>query len=189
MCPSANIAVASPIYFYGANQTLTTLGSPTGSTRATLAVTAGSCALYIADAGNDGSTLSHLIVNGNRALLGRDPSGLALIEMGGNSVGQTIHHVKAFEPRAWSALHILEGYEGRCDRTIVRDNELGPAGHAPSGSQQFNPVRRRSLRAESVRRDVVPHLPGEWADGISHACKNSVVTGNTCVLVLLVFIG
>lgn len=66
----------------------------------------------------------------------------------------------------------------------MRDNELGPAGHAPSGSQQFNPVRRRSLRAESVRRDAVPHLPGEWADGISHACKNSIVTGNTCVPLL-----
>ncbi|BGP43556.1 hypothetical protein JCM10450v2_007729 [Rhodotorula kratochvilovae] len=177
LCPNANINLEGPIYMYGTNQTLTTYGLPLDSARATLTITDSdtTCALYIADAGNDGSTISNIIVNGNRPGLGVVSNGLALIEMGGNNANQVIKNVKAYEPRGWSALHVIEGYQNQCDGAVVRDNQVGPSGHAPSGAQQFS---RRS-GARRARRDTGSYPPGQWADGISVACKNSIVSGNT----------
>ena len=59
--------------------------------------------------------------------------------------------VKAYEPRGWSVLVLGHGDNLRCDGSIARNNELGPAG-----------------RAEYM-----------IADGISLACRNSTVTNNT----------
>lgn len=55
-----------------------------------------------------------------------------------------------------------------CDKFSVVDSQIGPAGHGPSGDAQLR------LR----RRDTGVHGPGEWADGISLACKNSLVARN-----------
>lgn len=175
LCPNAHIDLETSIYFYAANQTLQTGGLPFDSTRAVLTVNDSSttCAIYGADDGNNGVTLKNVIINGNRDGLGWAPNGLALIEMGGNNRGQVIQNVKSYDPRGWSALHLIEGYQNSCSGSKVLNNELGPSGHAPSGAQQFRMVK--------MKRDTGTYPPGQWADGLSLACKNSIATGNTCV--------
>ncbi|KAL8292294.1 hypothetical protein RQP46_001760 [Phenoliferia psychrophenolica] len=50
---------------------------------------------------------------------------------------------------------------------IITNNQLGPAGNGPSGAQQ-NRLRRAA------------YTPiGQWADGLSLACQNTLVTLNT----------
>ncbi|GJN94419.1 hypothetical protein Rhopal_007499-T1 [Rhodotorula paludigena] len=169
LCPGSEISLEGPVFFYAKNQTLTTLGEPRA--KLTIKDKDTTCALYIADAGNDDSTVSNLIIDGSRPSLGYKSNGLALIEMGGNNQGQKIMNVKAYEPRGWSSLHIIEGYENQCSGTTVSGNQIGPAGHAPSGAQQFSRLKKRDSTGT--------YPPGQWADGISVACKNSVVTGNT----------
>lgn len=178
LCPNAQINLETSIYFYAANQTLQTGGLPFDSTRAVLTITDSgtTCAIYGADDGNDGVTLKNIIVNGNRDGLGWAPNGLALIEMGGNNRGQVIQNVKSYDPRGWSALHLIEGYQNSCSGSKILNNELGPSGHAPSGAQQFRMVK--------MKRETGTYPPGQWADGLSLACKNSIATGNTCVQVL-----
>ncbi|ORY68034.1 hypothetical protein BCR35DRAFT_171718 [Leucosporidium creatinivorum] len=174
LCPGAVINLQNAIWMYWPNQTLTTgtgvLGAIIGDNRATLVVqgSSQSVALYSSDPGRDGATVKNLIVNGNRSGLGWLSTGGALLEMGGTNSGQTVTNVKAYEPRGWSALHMIEGNGLSCTGAVVTNNQIGPAGHAPSGAQQF---RRK--------RDTGTYAPGQWADGISLACRNSVVTGNT----------
>ncbi|GAA5820937.1 hypothetical protein JCM11251_001884 [Rhodosporidiobolus azoricus] len=171
LCSGAIINLESPVFFFAPDQTLTTYGAL--STRAKLVVADPSftCAIYAANAGLDRVVLSNVEINGNRPKYGWSSSGLALIEMGGNSVGQTIRNVKAYEPRGWSALHALEGSDNQCSGMKIQDNELGPAGNAPSGAAQF--------RMAKLKRGDAGYTPGQWADGISLACKESTVTGNT----------
>jgi hypothetical protein len=63
--------------------------------------------------------------------------------------------MRIHDSRSWSSLHIFEGFvklpEFSCARALVTDNEIGPAGF-PGGA---------------------------WADGISLACRDSLVAGNT----------
>ncbi|GAA5892726.1 hypothetical protein JCM6882_000566 [Rhodosporidiobolus microsporus] len=171
LCSGATINLESPVFFSAADQTLTTYGA--FSTRAKLVVNDASftCAVYAANQGLDRVTLSNVEINGNRPKFGWSSNGLALIEMGGNSVGQSIKNVKAYEPRGWSALHALEGSDNQCSGMIITDNQLGPAGNAPSGAAQFRMAR--------LKRGDADYTPGQWADGISLACKESTVTGNT----------
>ncbi|GAA6013182.1 hypothetical protein JCM10207_006197 [Rhodosporidiobolus poonsookiae] len=172
LCPNANIKLETTIAFTAANQTLTTYGSVLGANRAKLTITDSgtSCAIYGNSAGMDKLTLSNVIIDGNRPNLGWTPNGLALIEMGGTTTGHTITGIKAYEPRGWSALHILEGNQNDCSGAVVTHNELGPSGNSPTGAAQFRMAR--------VRRDT-EYSPGQWADGISLACRDSTVTGNT----------
>lgn len=53
-----------------------------------------------------------------------------------------------------------------CRSMVVTNNQVGPSGHAPSGSAQF-------------KRDTGSYSPGQWADGISTACLNTLISGNT----------
>ena len=70
--------------------------------------------------------------------------------MGGNNVGQLIEHVRSFDPRGWTCLHIAEGSLD-CNGVIVQNNDIGPC-----GSDAFQ----------------------EWADGISVSCRNATVRNN-----------
>lgn len=152
LCPSANIKLTNAIYFSAKNQTLATQGLPTGSTRATLTVTGQnqSCAVFgLNGPGYDYTTLRNVIVDGARETLGPVSGGIALIEMGGDSYGQQVINVKAFEPRGWSCLHMIEGDTPRCSNALIQNNQIGPSGHAPSGSQQFR------------RRDTGTYSPGQ----------------------------
>lgn len=107
LCPGTTILTTNPIFFSHANQTLATLGYPTDESRATIVVTGSSqaSAVYASSDGTDYVALRNVQINGNRPALGRLQGGSALIEFGGNTVGQVIDQVKVYEPRGWSCLH------------------------------------------------------------------------------------
>ncbi|KAM0755791.1 hypothetical protein T439DRAFT_376089 [Meredithblackwellia eburnea MCA 4105] len=173
LCANAVINIQNPIQFSAANQVLTTKGLPIGDTRATIQVQglAQTCAIYGACTSCGGISLTNVIVYGNRPGLGWVLNGLGLIEMGGSTSGQTIDNIKSYEPRSWTALHLIEGNANSCSGATVSNSQIGPSGHGPSGTQQFKMHRQR--------RDTGTYTPGQWADGISLACKNSTVIGNT----------
>ncbi|GAA6063968.1 hypothetical protein JCM10212_004778 [Sporobolomyces blumeae] len=171
LCPGAKLSITNPIFFTAANQVLTTQGNPTDDSRALLTVTGDqqSCAIYGAcDACHD-IVVRSIQVDGARDKLGYIPGGLALLEMGGNAPGQTIQDSHLYEPRGWSVLHGIEGYQNQCRGMVVKNNQVGPSGYAPNNGAQFK-------RATDWSANVGP---GEWADGISMACGASTVTGNT----------
>jgi len=171
LCPGANIQLTGSIFFTAASQTLATYGLPTGSTRATLTVTGANQtnAVYGALDNCDDIALRNVQIDGARETLGIwTDNPLALIEFGGNNDGQIIDNVHAYEPRGWSCLHGIEGYENSCRNMKVTNNQIGPSGHAPSGVDQFK-----------KRDSTGSYTPGQWADGISMACGSSTVTGNT----------
>lgn len=128
---------------------LPTVGNPTGATRATIRVTGSdqACAIYGVQAGADRAILRNVQVDGARPALGRSSEGLALIEMGGNTQGQQITSIRAYEcvpfhparlftatdrhalrPRGWTALHTAEGTNLVCSGMLVSGNQIGPAG-------------------------------------------------------------
>ncbi|GAA6007889.1 hypothetical protein JCM10207_004914 [Rhodosporidiobolus poonsookiae] len=151
LCPGATIYTTNAIFFTAANQVLQTLGNPYDDTRA-LIVVAGSnqgCAIYGAVDGANNVVLRNVRVDGSRPALGQLLGTNALLEFGGNTYGQRIETVKAWEPRGWSVLHTAEGANFACYGMTVTGNQIGPSGLSPS-----------------------------WADGISHACKSSKVTNN-----------
>lgn len=80
------------IFFSAANQTLATLGYPTGDSRGMLIIAGPtqSCAIYGEQAFAFGIALRNIQIDGSRARLGRIGNGLAIVEMGGNSAGQVI---------------------------------------------------------------------------------------------------
>lgn len=52
--------------------------------------------------------LGYVQINGNRPKLGMrhvQDGGTALVEFGGNAIGQTIDSIRAYEPRGWCVLH------------------------------------------------------------------------------------
>jgi hypothetical protein len=159
------------VFIWWANQTLTTRGNPTDSTRATLTVANvnNTCALFTSLDSVDSISIQNIQVDGARPSLGIVYGGLALIEVGGNNVsgvlvgkehhwinplfsqaGQTVKNINAYEPRGWSVLHIAEGYMNACSSAKIIDNTIGPSGHAPSGAQQFK------------RDSTGTYTPGQW---------------------------
>ncbi|GAA5906473.1 hypothetical protein JCM6882_004445 [Rhodosporidiobolus microsporus] len=169
LCPGTKINLQNAIFFTAADQVLTTQGNPTDSTRATITVTGEdqSCAIYAACDACSNVSVQNIQVAGSRDTLGRIFDGIGLLEMGGNTVGQTVKNCKIWEPRGWSALHAIEGYQNQCSGMIIKDNEVGPSGWSPTNGAQFK------------KRDDAVYAPGAWADGISLACGHSQVTGNT----------
>ncbi|ORY78843.1 hypothetical protein BCR35DRAFT_304837, partial [Leucosporidium creatinivorum] len=166
LCPRAKITLTNSIFFTAPNQVLATRGFPTLDTRALLIVTGDqqSTAIYGACDDCSGVKVQNIQVNGQRDVLGRIPTGLALLEMGGSTSGQVITQIKAYEPRGWSVLHAIEGNGLSCTGMTISNNQIGPSGWAPTASQ-------------FKKRDDI--APGQWADGISHACRNSIVQYNT----------
>lgn len=103
LCPSSTILIKNPIQFTAQGQVLTTLGSPSSTTRATLVVSSltQTCAVYGVCTDCAGIQLRNVQVNGNRDSLGRANDGLALIEFGGNANNVVIDSVRVFDPRGW----------------------------------------------------------------------------------------
>lgn len=156
LCAGAVFKLSAPVRFTAPRQELATVGLPTGSTRATLRITAAAVTTAVDGNGQSGIVLRNVQVDGNRAALGRK-TGNALVQLGGNVTDQVVRQSAIREPRSWSALHLFEGTVTSsvpaCQRAQVIDNEIGPAGlDSPSG---------------------------QWADGISLACGSSTVRGNT----------
>ncbi|WVW84802.1 hypothetical protein I302_106837 [Kwoniella bestiolae CBS 10118] len=106
------------------------------------------------DAGLSGAKLLNVQLNGNR-LDSEDiyTAGGGNIEFGGQNHDQVIEHVKTFDPRGWSCLHLAEG-TFNCVNITVQNNDIGPCG-----------------------RDYFQN----WADGISLSCADSLVQNNQIV--------
>ena len=99
LCPSAVITVLNPIQLSAQRQTLTTLGSPTGSTRATVRVMgATQTAAIVASCGDcHFGAIRNIQVDGSRPLLGQQSAfQSALIQVGGNALNQVVDSVRAF---------------------------------------------------------------------------------------------
>lgn len=167
LCAGATINLSNPIVYTAASQELSTEGYPTDNTRATLVVTGSSQsnAITTTCGACDFSSIRNVQVNGARPALGYLATGAALLEVGGSNNGQVVDQVHTYEPRGWSALHIIEGNLD-CTNTTISNNQVGPSGNSPSGTAQF---RKRDSSVAA----------GQWADGISLSCSNSVVRDNT----------
>jgi hypothetical protein len=151
LCPSSVFKLSNPVVFTAAGQEISTAGYPTDATRATLVVTGAqqSSAIVGQCAACSGIRVRNVQVNGNRPALGVIASGAGLIEIGGEVSGQLVQYVHSYEPRGWSALHVFEGALD-CSGVSVLSNDIGPSGAAD----------------------------GNWADGISYACRNGTVADN-----------
>lgn len=92
LCPSAVILIYNPIFFFFANQTLITLGSPTDPTRARIQVAGSSqsCAIFGAFDACSNIALRNVQIEGSRETLGWMSDGIGLIEFGGSTKGQVI---------------------------------------------------------------------------------------------------
>ena len=158
LCPNAVFTLNNSITFTAPNQQVYTQGLPTDSTRAVLRLGSGSVTTAINGNGQSGIVIENIQVDGNIAATGKLDGG-ALIEIGGAGSNQTVQDINAHDTRSWSTLHIIEGAVTnsipQCQSAKIVDNTIGPAGYPSPG--------------------------GAWADGISLACGNSLVQGNTVV--------
>ncbi len=160
LCPGAVFSLSNSVTFTAANQQILTQGLPTDGSRAILRVTGSSLTTAIAGNNQPGVTVENIQVDGNRPGLGALTGG-ALLELGGAGTGQTVQNSYVHDTRSWSDLHVIEGAVTnsvpQCQNAKILDNTIGPSGTA------------------------TPSAPGNgtWADGISLACGNSLVQGNT----------
>ncbi len=152
LCPNSVFLITGTIQFNAINQEISTQGYPTDNTRAVIRVMSSSAATAINGSGWSGIRIKNIVVDGNRPQLGWLKGGGALIEVGGPAASaQIVDHIQAFEPLGWSTIHISEGNLD-CTGAQITNNQVGPSGQ--------------------------PQPSGNWADGISLACTNSVVMSN-----------
>ncbi|WP_265569169.1 right-handed parallel beta-helix repeat-containing protein [Streptomyces hygroscopicus] len=155
LCAGSVFTLTNPITFTAPGQTIETQGLPTDSTRALLKTTGSSQATAISGGNQSNVTVQNIQVDGQRPQLGLVTNGAALLEMGGADTGQVVRNSVLSNPRGWSALHLIEGGVTNgipaCQNGKILNNTIGPVG-TPDG---------------------------HWADGISLACGNSDVEGNT----------
>ncbi|KAG8843738.1 hypothetical protein FRB96_003864 [Tulasnella sp. 330] len=105
--------------------------------------------------------IRHLIVDGNRPALLRVKKGTALIELG-NAENQIVQGCRLYDTRSWSTLHLREGDRMQCSGALIENNDIGPCG------EEWD----ESYDGPSYGK---PRWGQPWADGISLACKNSIV--------------
>ena len=151
LCQGAVFELRDTVFFTEDDQEIHTKGFPTGSSRALLTVAHKDVVTAVNSGNRSRVKLRNVVIDGNRPELGIGEGGL--IEWGGNGSETLVEGVRAYEPRGWSVLVLGHGDDLVCNGSIARNNELGPAG-----------------RAEYI-----------IADGISLACRNSIVTGNTII--------
>ncbi len=130
LCPGAVIEISPPIIMGFDDQELTTLGSPRGESRALVRVTGNQQSIAIQSRAS-GIHIHHLMIDGQRRERGRVLDGGALLELGGAVHGVRVDHIRAFDPRGWSAMHVFEG-GGLCTDARITDSQFGPAG-TPDG--------------------------------------------------------
>ena len=169
LCPSKTYRLKTPIVFTAADQELATEGYPTGPDRATVLI-AGDFATAIQ---GDCRRCAHvaiksLVIDGNRKGLGRIPEdgvSTGLVILGGTD-GQVVQNCWMKEPRGFTALHIREGDSLGCHNALVENNEIGPAGN------EYDP------KVDGPDPETSP-IGRPLADGLSLACRDSIVRDNT----------
>ncbi len=153
LCPGATYHLADQVRVRFADADIHTQGFPAGAGRARLVVVGGPRAGAIQGVGTSGVSIRNVDIDGNRTTTAA-VDGDALVVLGGNGRDILIDGVTAHDTRTWSTLHLFEGNPVNpakgCGRALVVDNEFGPAGFPG----------------------------GEWADGISLACRASRVARN-----------
>jgi len=154
LCPGAAFVLDGPVRFTDNGQRLETQGLPSGTARALLQVNGSDLTSAINGVDRSNIVIDSVRVDGRRTILGQ-LKGDALIEIGGRAQGQLVHNVEASDTRSWSTIHIGEGaitnQRYACRDTTITDTSITSAG-TPDGN---------------------------WADGISLACNDSLVRGNT----------
>ena len=151
LCQGAVFELTGPVMINADRQQIATVGLPIDDRRAILRVTAASLTNAVNMRDYSSVVLSNIIIDGNRPELG-PADGDALILAGGYASGQVIRYVKVFDTRSWSSLQLIQGGlppEQPCQNAVVENNEVGPAGTSDN-----------------------------WADGISLACRDSIVRNN-----------
>lgn len=151
LCSGSVFDLNDTIRFTASDQQIYTLGFPEDESRALLNVAHASVDTAVSAESFDRVKLRNVEIDGNRDEFGFGFGGL--IEFGGASSGQIVEHVRAYEPRGWSILVLNEGHDQLCTDAIARNNHFGPGGHAEYGI----------------------------ADGISLACRDSIVENNLIV--------
>lgn len=169
LCPNTILTIHNTITFTADNQEISTQGYPTDNSRATILLSAVGTNVtgLIQGADFSGIRLLNIQVDGDRLKNGPFPANSsANIEIGGVSNGQIVKYVTSRNPRGWSCLHVTEGWSGSgsgaCVNATVAYNDVGPCGD-------------HAYDAEGN---------GLWADGISFACSNSVVSDNQVRLLI-----
>ena len=155
LCPHSVFRLSNAITFTAPHQVIQTLGLPGGRARAKLEIVGTTLTSAIVGSNESHVTIRNIQINGERPRLGFVVDGGALMEMGGDAVGQTIEHVYAHDTRSWSSLHMAEGtsrFRPGCEHAKILHNAIGPAGTPGPGYR--------------------------WADGISMACGDTLVEGN-----------
>ena len=88
-----------------------------------------------------------------------------------------------FKPADFGAC--TEGWQDSCHSQVLSNNQIGPAGTAPNNAQQFHVVMKEFKDFISTPPRLIAErqvqAPGRWADGLSVACRNTTVSGNTIV--------
>ncbi|KAL1983266.1 hypothetical protein VTN96DRAFT_288 [Rasamsonia emersonii] len=160
LCPGAVISISESISFTANDQEISTEGYPTDEMRATIQVASGSnVSTLISGNSFDGIRIKNIQLDGTRPVNGMVVGGGANIEIGGASNGQVVSNIVSKNPRGWSCLHIIQSGDDSkpCTNATVSNNEIGPCGEEGTNAAGN----------------------GQWADGISFACTNSIVSNNT----------
>ncbi|WWC70769.1 uncharacterized protein I206_104720 [Kwoniella pini CBS 10737] len=166
LCSGSVHRLNSSILFTAEKQILTTENDEKGLNRALLIVEGVDQAAAIrADCQQcSHAIIKSLIIDGNRPQLLRIPKGDALIEIG-NAEYQIVKDCRLYEPRGWSALHFREGDRKQCRYGKVINNEIGPCGEEWDDDYDGE-------------NELEPPFGNPRSDGISLACKDSIVERN-----------
>lgn len=171
LCPGKVYRLSGPIIFTAADQELSTAGYPTDSTRAVLRIQGHATTAIQGDCRRcKGVQVRSLVVDGNRKKLGRtkpDDDSPGLVVLGGNE-GQVVRDCLLRDPRGFTALHIREGDKLQCKGATIIDNHFGPVG------DEYDPAK------DGEDPETSP-LGRPLADGLTVACRDSIVRGNTFV--------
>ena len=171
LCPGKVYRLSGPIIFTAADQELATAGYPTDSSRAVLRVQGHAITAIQGDCRRcKGVQIRSVVVDGNRKKLLRarpDEDSTGLVVLGGNE-GQVIRDSVLKDPRGYTALHIREGDKLQCKGAQVLNNVIGPVG------EEYDEAKDGEDPEQSP-------LGRPLADGVSIACRDSIIRGNTFI--------
>ncbi|KAL7420164.1 hypothetical protein Q5752_005130 [Cryptotrichosporon argae] len=170
LCPRKTYRLSGTVVFTAADQELATYGYPTGAERAVLRVESPSIATAVQGDCRRCARVGvrSVVIDGSRGKLGRVAdvdAATGLVVLGG-SEGQSVRDSWITDPRGFTAIHIREGDKLGCKGAVVERNEIGPAG------EEYDAA------VDGPDPELSP-LGRPLADGISIACRDSVVRGNT----------
>ncbi|BEJ11266.1 hypothetical protein CspHIS471_0106880 [Cutaneotrichosporon sp. HIS471] len=168
LCPGTEVALSGTIVFTAADQELATFGYP-GDERAKLRIASDGVATAIQGDCRRCARVAvrNVVIDGARRKYGRmrDPNtSPGLVIIGGNE-GQAVRECAISDPRGFTAVHVREGAKLNCRGALIERNEITSVG------EEYDPAY-----------DGPDPESSPWgrplADGISIACRNSVVRDN-----------